>query len=83
VSHGLNRRRLALAFLLAVVVFAATEMLVFVLPDPKKAAFNWEANTGGLLFFTAIQFVVFGVPLWAGLYAYLSWVASGRGRENP
>lgn len=73
-------QRLLITFLLSVIVFATVHSLVFILPDPKKAAYNWEQNTGGLLFFTAMQLVVFGIPLWAGLYAYLSWVASGRGK---
>jgi hypothetical protein len=82
VEYLLSLRRLALSFALAVLLFAALNVAVFVLPAPERAAYNWSHNTGGLLFFTAALFVSFGVPLWALIHVGLSLTARSRARKG-
>jgi hypothetical protein len=71
-------RRLLASLLFALAVFSVGYFLVFVAPAPKRALYNITADAGMFLFFEAILFVVFGLPLWAVSFLVLSLIERRR-----
>lgn len=63
-----------------VLLFALFQHVVFVMPNPARAAANWNANFGGLMFFTSIAFFMYGVP--AGFVIYVILLYAGPWKKK-
>jgi hypothetical protein len=59
---GSVRRRLTVSFLMALGLFLTRDFATYIAPAPERALANLEANSGGILYLTAMMFVVYGCP---------------------
>ena len=80
------KRRLIVSFLVALGTFAVYYAVRFVLPAPGRALYNFRADSGMILFFASILFLVYGVPAWLVAFVILTFVGplrTSRRREAP